>query len=79
VLTSQLLLLPYPGVLKTGLFYPLELSRTRITADLAKAGQPRHYSTIRQCISTTFAQVGRQHNMEDLHCSCTLGPVQPLI
>jgi hypothetical protein len=52
-------------VLKTALFYPLELSRTRITADMAAAGQPRHYSTIRQCISTTFAQVRQQSQVFD--------------
>lgn len=46
------------GVLKTMLFYPLDLSRTRITADLAARGQPRNYATVRQCLATTVVQVG---------------------
>jgi len=46
------------GVLKTLLFYPLDLSRVRITADLAYAGAPRNYTTIRQALATTFSQEG---------------------
>ncbi|GFH25458.1 uncharacterized protein HaLaN_23423, partial [Haematococcus lacustris] len=44
------------GVLKSLLFYPLDLARTRITADLAAAGQARNYANIRHCLSRTFAQ-----------------------
>ncbi|GFH11643.1 uncharacterized protein HaLaN_07175 [Haematococcus lacustris] len=46
------------GVLKSLLFYPLDLARTRITADLAAAGQARNYASIRHCLSRTFAQEG---------------------
>lgn len=40
------------------IFYPLELARTRITADTSPAGPNRTYPTIRRCLSTTLKQVG---------------------
>lgn len=46
-----------PGVLKTAMFYPLDISRVRITADMAYAGQARNYTTIRQAMASTLAQV----------------------
>lgn len=46
------------GVCKTLLFYPIDLCRVRISTDLAKAGQPRYYATIRSCLVTTIKTEG---------------------
>ncbi len=45
-------------MLKALTFYPLDLSRTRITADTARVGQPRRAATIRQCLADTLRTEG---------------------
>jgi len=46
------------GVVRSLLFYPLDLCRTRITADTAAVGQPRVHSSIRQVLAKTVAKEG---------------------
>lgn len=46
------------GVLKTLLFYPLDVARTRITADRSPAGPGRTYPTVRRCMATTLRTEG---------------------
>ena len=45
-------------MLKTLLFYPLDVCRTRITADRSPAGPARTYPTIRRCMATTLRTEG---------------------
>jgi Mitochondrial carrier protein len=46
------------GVLRTLLFYPLDLSRTRLTADLTAAGGVRPYHGIVSCLHDVAARDG---------------------
>jgi len=46
------------GMVRTMIFYPLDLARTRITADTSPAGPHRNYPGIRSCLSKTFRQEG---------------------
>eukprot|EP00798_Chlamydomonas_sp_ICE-L_P030784 gene30784-35825_t len=46
------------GVLKCCLFYPLDLARTRITADTSRVGQRRTAATVRQCLADTIRHEG---------------------
>jgi len=45
------------AMVRTMVFYPLDLARTRITADTSPPGPHRHYPTIRKCLSSTLKQV----------------------
>ncbi|KAF8055733.1 cation/proton exchanger 4 [Scenedesmus sp. PABB004] len=46
------------GILRTLLFYPLDLSRTRLTADATPAGGARPYSGIASCLASAWADRG---------------------
>jgi hypothetical protein len=46
------------GILRTLMFYPLDFSRTRLTADTTPKGQPRPYSSIVSCLRHAWAQEG---------------------
>jgi hypothetical protein len=45
-------------VLRTLLFYPLDLCRTRLTADTSPGGVPRPYTTIRGCLRDAWQKEG---------------------
>lgn len=49
---------PPAGVLRTLLFYPLDLCRTRLTADTSPGGVPRPYTTIRGCLRDAWQKEG---------------------
>lgn len=50
--------MPPAAVLKTLLFYPLDLARVRIAADTSRHGHPRVYPNVRTCLSKTWRQEG---------------------
>lgn len=51
--------LPSPaGLMKTALFYPLDVCRTRITADVSRAGQERTYPSLSSALVRTFRAEG---------------------
>jgi hypothetical protein len=50
--------LPAAGILRTLMFYPLDFSRTRLTADTTPRGQQRPFSGIVSCLRQAWAQEG---------------------
>jgi hypothetical protein len=46
------------GILRTLMFYPLDFSRTRLTADTTPKGQPRPYTSITSCLRHAWAREG---------------------
>lgn len=48
----------HAGILRTLMFYPLDFSRTRLTADTTLAGQPRPFHGIASCLRQAWAQEG---------------------
>lgn len=46
------------GILRTLMFYPLDFSRTRLTADTTLKGQPRPYTSITSCLRHAWAHEG---------------------
>ncbi|KAF5835356.1 mitochondrial carrier [Dunaliella salina] len=46
------------GMVRTMIFYPLDIARTRITADTSPPGPHRNYPGIQACLSKTFRQEG---------------------
>jgi hypothetical protein len=47
-----------PGILRTLMFYPLDFSRTRLTADTTAAGQQRPFSGVVSCLRHSWQQQG---------------------
>lgn len=47
-----------PGLLRTLMFYPLDFSRTRLTADTTPAGQQRPFVGIASCLRHAWATQG---------------------
>lgn len=47
-----------PGILRTLMFYPLDFSRTRLTADTTAKAQQRPFTGIVSCLRQAWAQEG---------------------